>query len=126
MVVLSPCSAPGSSPMLGLPSVIAMVYDIMPQRLNFSDSWHRLQKLQLQPAGPVPRPRDEPPRWDDPAPSGLRFHQQLLADLKLSHLSLPFTFISRSEFKQCTFRGSDLSGSVCHWNDFIQVDFTKT
>lgn len=48
----------------------------------------------------------------------------MIASAKLEHLTLPRTFISRSEFRASSFRDTDLAGSTVNWNDFIDVNFT--
>ena len=92
-------------------------------RLPYADSCRQLQQLELLDPGDVPPLPDRPPRHDDETP-GVSFFRTELAEIKLEHLTLPHTFISRSEIRDASFHDTDLAGSVANWNDFIRVDFT--
>ena len=96
----------------------------MPERLSYADSWAVLQKKKLVPEGSAPEMRYEPPRPDDAAGGGVRFVQAMVAGVKLERLTLPRTFIGRSEFRKVSFKETELSGSTVNWNDFIQVNFS--
>lgn len=94
----------------------------MPDRLSYAESYAVLQKKKLMPAGNAPELRYDPPRHDNVG-SGVRFVQAMVAGVKLERLTLPRTFFGRSEFREVSFRGADLSESTANWNDFIQVNF---
>jgi BTB/POZ domain-containing protein KCTD9 len=93
-------------------------------RLSYEDSCRQLQKKQLLAPNAIPPQPSQPPRHDDATP-GVRLFNTLLANRKLDSLTLPRTFISRSEFRSTSFRDTDLSESTAHWNDFISVNFTS-
>ena len=93
------------------------------RRLSYEDSCRALQKLQLLEPGEIPALPGERPRDDDEV-RGVGFFRVMVAEAKLEHLTLPRTFISRSEFRDCSFKDTDLSGSTVNWNDFIEVNFT--
>ena len=65
---------------------------------------------------------DRRPRHDDDRP-GLSFFRTLVERADLSNLTLPRTFIGRSEVRAVSFRNTDLSESTLCWNDFVDVDF---
>lgn len=65
---------------------------------------------------------DRRPRHDDDRP-GLSFFRTRVADADLSNLTLPRTFIGRSEVSGVSFRNTDLSESTLCWSDFVDVDF---
>lgn len=92
-------------------------------RLSYEKSCRALQKQKLLEPGDVPPLPRQPPRYDDEEP-GVSFFRCMVADAKLEHLTLPHTFISRSEFRASSFADTDLSGSTVNWNDFIDVNFT--
>ena len=94
-------------------------------RLSYEDSCRALQKQKLLEPGLIPQLRCEPPRHGDTSP-GVSFFRTMIADAKLERLTLPRTFISRSEFRATSFKDTDLSGSTVNWNDFIDVNFTST
>jgi len=91
-------------------------------RLSYEDSCRLLQKRKLLASGDLPPLRYELPQHNDETP-GLRFFNLMIGRTKLEHLTLPYTFISRSEFRATSFRNTDLSQSTAHWNDFIAVNF---
>jgi uncharacterized protein YjbI with pentapeptide repeats len=93
------------------------------KRLSYEESCRRLQQLGLLDAGEIPPLAHRPPRYDDEE-LGVGFFRTMLADVKLEHLALPWTFFGRSEIRAVSFNDTDLSGSVANWNDFIDVDFT--
>lgn len=91
-------------------------------RLTYEDSCRELQKMGLLDAGEIPPLLQRPPRHDDEE-LGVEFFRTLMADAKLEHLTLPWTFFGRSEIRAASFHNTDLSGAVANWNDFIEVDF---
>lgn len=94
----------------------------MPRR-SYEDSCRSLQKRKLLAPGGLPPLRYDPPRRNDEIP-GVRFLNSMTGRTKLEQLTLPRTFISRSEFRATSFKGTDLSQSSANWNDFIGVNFT--
>ena len=94
------------------------------KRLTFEESCRELQKLQLLDAGEIPPLLQRPPRHDD-EDLGVSFFRTALADAKLEQLTLPWTFFGRSEIRAASFKGTDLTGTVANWNDFIDVDFSE-
>jgi BTB/POZ domain-containing protein KCTD9 len=65
----------------------------------------------------IPSPLDEDPH-------GVSFFRTHVEG-DLSGLSIPRTFVCRSEVRDCRFVGTDLSESFLCWNDFIDVDFSS-
>jgi len=106
-----------------LSAAVQLVYSLCMPRLSYEDSCRALQKSGLLAPGQVPPVRYERPRHNDTEP-GVSFFRSLVAEVKLERLTLPRTFISRSEFRACSFKDTDLSGSTVNWNDFIGVKFT--
>lgn len=94
----------------------------MLRRLSYEESCRALQHKQIIVPGPIPSLPLKPPRHDDRG-NGVRFFNAVLAKVKLERLTLPRTFLGRSEFRGVSFKGSDLSESTAHWNDFMAVDF---
>src|SRR5687767_11790085 len=95
----------------------------MPQRLSYEESCRALQSQQLLENGAAPVLSLSQPRHDDES-RGVSFFRAMVAGAKLERLTLPRTFISRSEFRDSSFKASDLSESTANWNDFIDVDFS--
>lgn len=93
-------------------------------RFSYEDSYRALQKRKLLKPGDILPLRHEPPRHND-EPSGVRFFNSTIGRTKLEHLTLPRTFISRSEFRATSFKDTDLSQSTANWNDFIGVNFSE-
>jgi uncharacterized protein YjbI with pentapeptide repeats len=98
----------------------------MATRLSYELSCDRLCKLRLlahDARAPVPK---QLPRYDDKKSLGVNlFKARLAGDLDLSDLSLPRTFLGRSEINCVSFRNTDLHESNLCWNDFVRVDFTE-
>lgn len=95
----------------------------MAKRLTYEESCRVLQQAGLMAPGDVPPIPAKPPRFDDAAP-GVSFFREMITEAKLEHLTLPHTFCGRSEFRDSSFRDTDLSGSTANWNDFINVNFS--
>lgn len=93
-------------------------------RLNYEESCKTLQKLGWLEPGEFPVLLHCPPSHDDEK-LGVSFFRTSLADAKLEKLTLPWAFFGRSEIRATSFKGTDLTGSVANWNDFIDVDFTE-
>src|SRR5262249_50816582 len=64
-------------------------------------------------------------KYDDEEPLGINIFRTAIGDDKLENLTLSRTFFGRSEIRNVSFRGSDLSESTFCWNDFIAVDFSN-
>jgi uncharacterized protein YjbI with pentapeptide repeats len=90
-------------------------------RLSYEDSCRQLESQQLLPPGDI---STQPPQPGD-GMAGVRFANVMLAGAKLSGLTLPHTYFSRSEIRASTFRNTGLTESTAHWNDFIEVDFSR-
>jgi BTB/POZ domain-containing protein KCTD9 len=93
-------------------------------RLNFLNSIERLRLMGL--IGPednlvIPK---RMPQYDDDAIDGFSiFRMGLEGTVDLSNLTLPRTYIGRSELNGVSFRNSDINESNMCWNDFISSDF---
>jgi uncharacterized protein YjbI with pentapeptide repeats len=97
-------------------------------RLPYSESIRRIRELGLGFLGPDEEPPmpDHVPQPEDEAPLGLSFFRTSVGEgADISNLSIPRTFIGRSEISNASFRNTDLSESNLRWNDFIEVDFTR-
>ena len=86
---------------------------------------------ELQQAGwltPVTVPALPPrrPSCDDDGAFGVRVFRTMVKDKILENLTLPRTFFGRSEIRNVSFMGTDLSESTLCWNDFVWVDFTNS
>ena len=92
-------------------------------RLGYDESCRHLQPRHLEP-GPIPPLPDRMPQADDEMP-GVSFFRALMEDADdLANLTLPRTFIGRSEVRRASLRNTDLTESNLCWNDFNDVDFT--
>ncbi|SFS21742.1 Pentapeptide repeat-containing protein [Granulicella pectinivorans] len=96
-----------------------------PHRLTYEESCRFLQSKHLFREGDIPPLLDRPPRYDDEV-LGVDLFRWNIQDSKLENLTLPRTYIGRSEFSQCSFAGTDLNESVANWNDFLDVSFVGT
>ncbi len=74
--------------------------------------------------GECPKMPAHQPRYDD-IELGVNFFRTRVAGVKFQRLTLPRTFISRSEINNSSFHDCDLSESVMNWNNFENVDFTS-
>ena len=91
-------------------------------RLSYEESCRRLVPDYISEVPPL---LDRMPRYDDDV-IGLDFFKTVLEDdTRFSGLTIPRTFIGRSEVSAVSFRNSDLSESCLCWNDFINVDFRE-
>jgi len=96
----------------------------MPNKLSYEDSCRTLQRQQVIEQGDIPPLPRQSPRYDDEEPLGVNFFRTQLTDATFEHLTLPRTFLSRSEIRGVSFRDADISESTANWNDFIDADFT--
>jgi pentapeptide repeat protein len=94
-------------------------------RLPYAESCRVLQGAGLLEADSIPPMPAKAPRYDDDV-LGLEFFRTQVAGVKLENLTLPRTFFGRSEIRKVSFRGTDLGESTACWNDFIDVDFSRT
>ena len=96
----------------------------MPDRVSYAASCRVLQSKQLLATDTLPARPERPPRHDDPQ-LAVSFFRTRLANVALDGLTLPRTFIGRSEIHNVSFLDSDLSEATANWNDFIDVDFSS-
>ena len=96
----------------------------MTERKSYDESCRVLQSLTILDPGEVPPQPVRSPRHDDDG-LGLSFFRTRLDGVSLAGLTLPRTFFGRSEIRNVSFNGSDLSESTAVWNDFIDVDFGR-
>ena len=93
-------------------------------RLSYQDSYTLLQQLFYLNSGAIAPVPDHRPRFDDTAPMGVRFFRTMVEEGKLENLTLPRTYIARSEVCPVSFMNTDLSESTMCWNNFTGVNFT--
>ncbi len=92
-------------------------------RLSFAASIEALRKRQvIDPTEKIELPPAKPLPEDEHV--GLSFFRTFVLDVDFSGLTLPRTFINRSEIRECRFLDTDLSESFICWNDLIDLDFT--
>jgi len=92
-------------------------------RKSYEASCRQLQPGFVKP-GAVPAMLSRMPRFDDEEPFGVHLFRMIIdGDLDARNLTLPRTFIARSELSDVAFTGTDLSESSLCWNDFIDVNF---
>jgi uncharacterized protein YjbI with pentapeptide repeats len=96
-------------------------------RISYEASCRVLQRLispdtRGEPA--IPPLPDHRPKYDDKAPVGVRLFRTCLGGGNLENLSLPRTFVGRSQIGPVSFKNTDLSESTLCWNDFSAVNFT--
>ena len=92
-------------------------------RLSYEDSCRKLQGTHLE-VGECPSiPKSLPEPEDEEL--GISFFRTFVGDGDdLSNLSLPRTFMGRSQIVDVSFQNSDLSESNLRWNDFTNVNFS--
>ena len=96
-------------------------------RLSYEESCRFLQRLGYPDAGAdgiIPPLRDHRPQFDDEEPLGVWFFRTRVCDGDLENLTLPRTFVGKSEIGPVSLRNTDLSESTLCWNDFTDVNFT--
>lgn len=93
-------------------------------RLPYQESYEVLQQLSYRRAGAVPPFPDRRPQFDDEELLGVRFFRTFRENGRLENLTLPRSYIGKSEFKSVSFANTDLHESTMCWNDFNSVDFT--
>ncbi len=93
-------------------------------RLSYEESCRRLEGKYIEP-GTYSLPRHMPHPYDEQE-CGIRFFRTMIGEGDdLSHLTLPRTFVGRSEIRQASFRNTDFRESYMCWNDFTDVDFSS-
>jgi len=92
-------------------------------RLSYEESCARLRELQLLGPDEFPPLPTRMPAHDDEEPLGVNFFRTALEDVDLSGLTLPRTFLGRSELRGVRFDNTDLSESNLCWNDLVSVVF---
>jgi hypothetical protein len=98
-------------------------------RLSYEESRRLLQRLGYPEAGAegvIPPMPDYRSQCNDGEPVGIRFFRTWVGfdESNLENLTLPRTFIGRSEVGPVSFKNTDLSESTLCWNDFNEVNFT--
>lgn len=93
-------------------------------RRSYEESCHELQHDGWLEHGAIPPLPTKPPAYDDGEPLGVRFFRTRVSG-DLSNMTLPRTFVSRSEVAAVSFKNTDLSESTLCWNDFVGVDFRE-
>ncbi|MEM7607003.1 MAG: pentapeptide repeat-containing protein [Myxococcota bacterium] len=94
------------------------------ERLTYTDSIARLRTRMHVDVREDQAPPERMPQPTDPEAKGLSFFRTRVESLQLVWLTLPRTFVSRSDILETAFCGSDLSESFLCWNDFHDVDFS--
>jgi BTB/POZ domain-containing protein KCTD9 len=93
-------------------------------RLDFAQSIERLRKLGLVSPDQHPRMPSRMPQYDDETIEGLSiFRSGNDASGDMSNLTIPRTYVGRSELDVVAIRNTDLSESNLCWNDFVKCDF---
>jgi uncharacterized protein YjbI with pentapeptide repeats len=96
----------------------------MSQRVPYAESCEVLRQQGILEPGESPMLPPRPPRVDDAdVRVGIRFFRTKLADVRLDSLTIPRTYVARSEMRNVTFRETDLSESTINASDLIDVDF---
>src|SRR5687768_2924343 len=94
----------------------------MSERKSYFESCVRLMEVGIISAPPMPSRR---PRHDDEEPLGVNFYKSGIEDANVSGLTMPRTFVGRSELVRVAFVDTDLKESTLCWNDFIEVSFER-
>lgn len=93
-------------------------------RLSYEESCKKLQGRHLD-ADAVPPMPQHLPSYDDEEPLGVSFFRTFVGEGEdFSNLTLPRTFLGRSEIDDASFVNTDLFESNLCWNDFTDVDFS--
>lgn len=95
-------------------------------RKNYEESIEELRSLGvISPDEQLVIP-DRMPQYDDEAPCGLSFFRTLIDESNnFSNLTIPRTFINKSECKNLSLKNTDAHESNFTWNDFLNVDFSE-
>lgn len=65
------------------------------------------------------------PRYDDDE-LGVSYFRTALHGEYMAGLTLPRTYVARSEIARTSFQNTDLQESCLCWNDFVEVNFRET
>ena len=94
----------------------------MAERLSYEESCEKLKPDYISETPALPA---RMPRYDDEE-LGVSFFRTFVGEAEnLSGLTLPRTYIGRSELDDVSFRNTDLSESCFCWNEFSNVDFRE-
>jgi uncharacterized protein YjbI with pentapeptide repeats len=97
------------------------------KRLPYEESVKLLQRrgyVEGGAEGAIPPRPDHRPQCDDEEPLGVSFFRTFVGEGDLENLTLPRTFLGRSQIGPVSFKNTDLSESTLCWNDFNGVNFT--
>ncbi len=94
----------------------------MAERKSYFESCVRLMEVGIISPPLMPERR---PRHDDEEPLGVNFYKSGLEDADVSGLTIPRTFIGRSQLVRSSFLNTNLSESTLCWNDFSDVRFDQ-
>jgi hypothetical protein len=93
-------------------------------RKTYIESVRELEQQRWIERGQAPViPPARRPRFDDKT-LGVQFFRTRVEGADFSNLTLPGTYVGRTEIAHTSFRNTDLSHSTMCWNDFVEVDFT--
>jgi hypothetical protein len=116
---------------LGCPVAVGEIRSVNPtgvlglmSRLSYAESCKLLEPYGACGSEPPPMPSGIPKHDADIL--GVNFFRTVIEDAKFENLTLPRTFFGRSEIKNSSFAGSDLSKSHLCWNEFVGVSFCGT
>lgn len=93
-------------------------------RIDYTESYRWLQENGWIPEGQVPALPERVPRHDDEF-YGVRFFRTWVDQAHFENLTIPRTYVSRSEISDTSLKGSDLSESSMSYNDFNRVKFNS-
>jgi uncharacterized protein YjbI with pentapeptide repeats len=96
----------------------------MAERMTYEQSCAELQRQSWIDSTEFPKMPLRPPRYDD-VEFGISFFRTRVEGAKFEGLTIPRTFVARSEIANSSFDNCDLSESVMNWNDFENVDFVS-
>src|SRR6185437_11216025 len=97
----------------------------MAERLSYEESCRFPQQTGWLKDSEIPKLPERAPQYDDEI-LGVEFFRTMVEHGSFEKLTLPRTYFGRSEIKSSSFAGSDLTESVANWNDFVNVNFSKT
>ena len=83
-----------------------------------------LQRVGWLTPGAIPQLPPSRPSYDDEQ-LGVEFFRTSVTGEVFENLTLPRTFFGRSDVKDVSFSGTDLSESTLCWNEFTRVNFSN-